>query len=181
MMKNIKVLFFVALFNPWISRVEASPMKFKETILAAETQQLSEMDTFSEGSIFSPLTINNNPINNQGAKFLVAQVKRYLSDRKKDLKIDPLDSSFVNPPRTYSPSLTFTFSAFGANWGDLFIGGTVATAGKERSRIDSYGGLGFGLGDAYNLVGSTVSFNMQSLRNFGATNGIDVDFSSDCI
>lgn len=99
-----------------------------------------------------------------------------LSDRKKDLKINPLDPSFVNPPRTYSPSLTFTFSAFGANWGDLFIGGTVATAGNERSRIDSYAGFGFGLGDASNLVGSTVSFNMQSLRNFGATNGINVDF-----
>ena len=99
-----------------------------------------------------------------------------LSDRKKDLKINPLDPSFVNPPRTYSPSLTFTFSAFGANWGDLFIGGSLATAGKERSRIDSYAGLGFGLGDASNLIGSTVSFNMQSLRNFGATNGINVDF-----
>jgi hypothetical protein len=98
-----------------------------------------------------------------------------LSDRKKDLKIDPLDSSFINPPRTYSPSLTFTFSAFGANWGDLFIGGSAATAGRQRSRIDSYGGFGFGLGDASNLVGSTVSFNMQSLRNFGATNGINVD------
>ena len=98
-----------------------------------------------------------------------------LSDRKKDLKINPLDPSFVNPPRTYSPSLTFTFSAFGANWGDLFAGGTVATAGKERSRIDSYAAFGFGLGDASNLVGSTVSFNMQSLRNFGATNGINVD------
>jgi hypothetical protein len=98
-----------------------------------------------------------------------------LSDRKKDLKINPLDPSFVNPPRTYSPSLTFTFSAFGANWGDLFIGGSLATAGNERSRIDSYAAFGFGLGDASNLVGSTVSFNMQSLRNFGATNVINVD------
>jgi len=99
-----------------------------------------------------------------------------LSDRKKDLKINPLDPSFVNAPRTYSPSLTFTFSAFGANWGDLFVGGSAATAGKERERIDGYLGLGFGLGDASNFVGSTVSFNMQSIRNFGATNGIDVDF-----
>ena len=98
-----------------------------------------------------------------------------LSDRKKDLKINPLDPSFVNPPRTYSPSLTFTFSAFGANWGDLFASGTAATAGNDRSRIDSYLGFGLGLGDAYHLVGSTVSYNMQSIRNFGATNGIDVD------
>jgi hypothetical protein len=99
-----------------------------------------------------------------------------LSDRKKDLKINPLDPSFVNAPRTYSPSLTFTFSAFGANWGDLFIGGSAATPGRQRNRIDGYLGLGFGLGDASNLIGSTVSFNMQSIRNFGATNGIDVDF-----
>lgn len=98
-----------------------------------------------------------------------------LSDRKKDLKINPLDPSFVNAPRTYSPSLTFTFSAFGANWGDLFVGGSVATAGKKRSRIDSYAAFGFGLGNASNLIGSTVSFNMQSLRHFGANNGINVD------
>jgi len=76
-MKNIKVLFFVALFTPWISRAEASPMKFQETVLVAETQQLSGVDTFSEGSVFSPLTINNNRINNQGSTFLVAQVKRF--------------------------------------------------------------------------------------------------------
>jgi hypothetical protein len=75
-MKNIKVLFFVALFTPWLSKAEASPMKFQETVLVAETQQLSGVDTFSEGSVFSPLTINNNRTNNQGAKFLVAQVKK---------------------------------------------------------------------------------------------------------
>jgi hypothetical protein len=97
-----------------------------------------------------------------------------LSDRKKGLKIDPL--VFNNTARIYSPSLTFTFSAFGANWGDLFIGGSAATAGNDRPRIDSYLGLGFGLGDASNLIGSTISFNMQSIRNFGATNGINVDF-----
>lgn len=96
-----------------------------------------------------------------------------LSDRKKNLKIDPL--VFDNATRIYSPSLTFTFSAFGANWGDLFVSGSAATAGRERNRIDGYLGLGFGLGDAYNLVGSTISYNMQSVRNFGATNGIDID------
>lgn len=76
-MKNIKLLFFVALFTPWISRTEASPMKFQETILVAERQQLSGMDTVSEGRFFSPLTINKNSINNQGATFFVAQVKRF--------------------------------------------------------------------------------------------------------
>ena len=99
--------------------------------------------------------------------------KQNLSDRKKNLKIDPL--VFDNATRIYSPSLTFTFSAFGANWGDLFISGSAATPGRQRDHIDGYLGFGFGLGDAYNLVGSTVSYNMQSIRNFGATNGIDVD------
>lgn len=76
-MKNIKVLFFVALFTPWISRAEASPMKFQQTVLVAETQPLSGVDTFSEGSVFSPLTINENSITSQGSTFLVAQVKRF--------------------------------------------------------------------------------------------------------
>jgi hypothetical protein len=52
-------------------------MKFQETVLVAETQQLSGIDTFSEGSVFSPLTINENSITNQGSKFLIAQVKRF--------------------------------------------------------------------------------------------------------
>jgi hypothetical protein len=76
-MKSLKVLFFVALFTPWISRAEASPMKFQETVLVAETQQISGVGTVSERKIFSPLTINKNSINNQGATFLVAQVKRF--------------------------------------------------------------------------------------------------------
>ena len=97
-----------------------------------------------------------------------------LSDRKKGLKIDPL--VFNNTARIYSPSLTFTFSAFGANWGDLFIAGSGASPGRQRGgRIDGYLGFGFGLGDAYHLVGSTVSYNMQSIRHFGGTNGVDVD------
>jgi len=76
-MKNIKVLFFVALFTPWVSRAEASPTKFQETVLVAETQQLSGVDTFSEGGVFLPLTIDKNSIHNQGTTFLVAQIKRF--------------------------------------------------------------------------------------------------------
>ena len=76
-MKSVKILFFVALFTPWISRVEASPMKFQETVLVAETQQLSGVDTLSEVGVFSPLKINNDRINNQGATFYLAQVKRF--------------------------------------------------------------------------------------------------------
>lgn len=76
-MKSLKVLFFVALFTPWISRAEASPMKFQETVLVAETQQISGVDTVSERRIFSPLTINENSISNQGSTFLISQVKRF--------------------------------------------------------------------------------------------------------
>ncbi len=76
-MKSLKVLFFLALFTPWISRAEASPMKFQQTVLVAETQQLSGVDTFSEETVFSPLTINENSITNQGPTFLIAQAKRF--------------------------------------------------------------------------------------------------------
>ena len=76
-MKSLKVLFFVALFTPWISRAEASPLKFQETVLVSDTQQLSGVDTVSEVGVFSPLKIDNDRINNQGATFFLAQVKRF--------------------------------------------------------------------------------------------------------
>jgi hypothetical protein len=76
-MKTLKVLFFVALFTPWIPRAEASPLKFQETVLLSDIQQLSGVDTLSEVGVFSPLKINNDRINNQGATFYLAQVKRF--------------------------------------------------------------------------------------------------------
>ena len=76
-MKSLKVLFFVALFTPWISRAEASPMKFQETVLVAKMQQLSGVDTFSEEIVFLPLTINKDSIHKQGATFVIAQAKRF--------------------------------------------------------------------------------------------------------
>lgn len=76
-MKSLKVLFFIALFTPWISRAEASPMKFQETVLVAKTQQLSGVDTVSEGIVFLPITINKDSIHNQGATFVIAQAKRF--------------------------------------------------------------------------------------------------------
>ena len=126
---------------------------------------LTELNTPPQDVETNPKTVPLDDLRNQPS----------LSDIKKELKIDPLDASLINPPITYSPSLLYTFSAFGANWGNLFLSGSAATAGRQRSRIDSYLGFGLGLGDAYNFVGSTISYNMQSIRNFGATNGVDVD------
>jgi len=76
-MKSLKVLFFVALCTPCITRAEASPMKFQETVLVAKMQQLSGVDTFSEEIVFLPLTINKDSIHKQGATFVIAQAKRF--------------------------------------------------------------------------------------------------------
>jgi hypothetical protein len=76
-MKSLKILFFVALFTPWISRAEASPVKFQETVLFAEAKQFSGVDTVSEGKFFSPLTINEGSVTNQESTFLIAQAKRF--------------------------------------------------------------------------------------------------------
>jgi hypothetical protein len=76
-MQNLKILFFVALCTPWISRAEASPVKFQETVLVAEAKQFSGVDTVSEGNFFSPLTINEGSVTNQESTFLIAQAKRF--------------------------------------------------------------------------------------------------------
>ncbi len=61
-------------------------------------------------------------------------------------------------------------TAFGANWGDAFVGLSLA---NRRSRMDEADGamsLGFGLGDSQKAVGFEVGVNIGSLRKF-ANNG----------
>lgn len=72
-MKTLKFIVLIALFTPWISRAEASPFQSQETLLTAEKQYISELDTIS-------FKVDNN-LNNQGNTFLISQaqppVKRF--------------------------------------------------------------------------------------------------------
>ena len=93
---------------------------------------------------------------------------------RQDLLVDPL-VKVIPAKRTYSPSLTFaTPSAFGATWGDVFIGASAATAGKARTQPDGSISMGFGLGDARKLIGLELGYNIGSIKNFGYNGTFDL-------
>jgi hypothetical protein len=96
-----------------------------------------------------------------------------LDQMKQELIVDPL---FTTAKRTYPPSLTFGIpSAFGANWGDFFIGASGATAGSARNgQVDGSISTGFGIGDANKLIGMTFTYNIGSIRNFGSNGTFDL-------
>jgi len=78
--------------------------------------------------------------------------------------------------RTYTPGLSFGApSAFGASWGDIFVGAGAATPGKSRDgNPDGSMTAGFGLGDPYNLIGLELAFNNGSVKNFGYNGTFDL-------
>ncbi|MBS9385231.1 MAG: hypothetical protein HEQ24_13820 [Dolichospermum sp. BR01] len=93
---------------------------------------------------------------------------------RQDLLVDPL-VKVIPAKRTYSPSLTFaTPSAFGATWGDVFIGASAATTGKARTQPDGSISMGFGLGDARKLIGLELGYNIGSIKSFGANGTFDL-------
>ena len=93
---------------------------------------------------------------------------------RQNLKIAPLDLVSGKAPAN-SPGLTFaTPSAFGAYWGDAFVGVSAATAGKSRAgQVDGSISAGFGLGSS-DTVGVEVAFNIGSIKNFAANGSMDV-------
>ncbi|TAF12280.1 MAG: hypothetical protein EAZ76_14815, partial [Nostocales cyanobacterium] len=95
---------------------------------------------------------------------------------RQKLLIEPLETKTPAPKRTYQPGLSFgTPSAFGAAWGDLFIGASAATAGKARDgNPDGSMSAGFGLGNSYNLIGLELTFNNGSVKNFGYNGTFDL-------
>jgi len=94
---------------------------------------------------------------------------------RQDLLIEPLVKPAPVKP-TYPPGLSFGApSAFGAGWGDVFIGASGATAGKARDgEIDGSISTGFGLGDAQKLIGLEFSYNLGSIKNFGENGTFDL-------
>lgn len=93
---------------------------------------------------------------------------------RKDLKIEPLVGTSSTTLATYSPGLTFaTPSAFGAGYGDAFVGASTSTSGKLRPDIDAAMTAGFGLGSS-NTLGLEVSYNLGSFKRFGANGSFDL-------
>lgn len=95
------------------------------------------------------------------------------SAARDSLRIPPLvETRRPWPAPSLSPGVP---SSFVANWGDVFISASAATAGKERDgTADGSWNAGFGIGDATELVALELSGGCGSINNFCANGSFDV-------
>ncbi|WP_238392936.1 hypothetical protein [Myxacorys almedinensis] len=76
-------------------------------------------------------------------------------------------------PPAFSPGSTVgTPTAFGANYGDAFVGLSLSNRRPRINEADGALSAGFGLGDSEQAVGLEVSANIGSLRRFGRNGDI---------
>ncbi len=77
-------------------------------------------------------------------------------------------------PQYFYPSLGAGIPiGFGANWGDIMIGGSGALTDKKRSQVDASLSMTAGLFDGSKYLGAEISANVLSIRNFGANMSYD--------
>jgi hypothetical protein len=114
----------------------------------------------------SPGTSDNSPID--------------VDNLRQQLLIEPLVKPA--PPaqaakRTYPPGLSFGApSAFGAGWGDAFVGASGATRSSKTGNnpLDGSTSAGFGLGNSQKLVGLEFAYNNGSIKKFGKNGTFDL-------
>ncbi|AFZ55829.1 hypothetical protein H6G54_26930 [Anabaena cylindrica FACHB-243] len=166
--------------------------KLKQRLIQFKQQQIlnqqidasrSVGDTFGEAKKLSP-TQNQTITQQIDASGDAGDRFGSVNKLRQDLLVEPLFQTTPPqtppqtppPKRTYQPGLSFGApSAFGAAWGDLFIGASGATAGKSRDgNPDASMSAGFGIGDAYNLIGLELTFNNGSIKNFGYNGTFDL-------
>jgi hypothetical protein len=98
---------------------------------------------------------------------------------RQDLFIDPILTEIPKPRLGAAPgSSAGTPTAYGASWGQAFIGGGGFIP-FDKGKVDGSLAAGFGVGDAVKSVGLEIAFNIYSvggqkelLGDFGESGGI---------
>lgn len=184
-----------------IAQGQSSP---KEAIIATSSEIMESKPVAMENEpqrkfIAQQPQLQSNPAGSFQETESLAPPEIASSDLSKPPLLTPQFSSEMPPPtleelreqllipsvtaeklaRTYPPTLTFGVpSAFGPGWGDLYISGTGATAGKDRGgEVDGNISMGFGLGDPVENVGLNFAYNIVSIRNFGQNGTFDMSAS----
>lgn len=90
------------------------------------------------------------------------------SELRQELRVEPIP--VVNSQQIiYAPATSAGIpSAFGANWGDFYVGLAASTADNVRDEVDGGTILGFGLGDNRRAIGLEFNYNNLSIRDFAA-------------
>ncbi|WNZ47075.1 hypothetical protein Q2T42_04395 [Leptolyngbya boryana CZ1] len=100
----------------------------------------------------------------------IAQASENTESLRQRLTIEPLTELRIP---AYSPGSTVGVpSAFGANFGDAFIGLAFSNRRPRINESDGALSAGFGLGDSERALGLEVNANIGSLRRFGRNGDI---------
>ncbi|MCU0548783.1 MAG: hypothetical protein MUC48_05495 [Leptolyngbya sp. Prado105] len=95
----------------------------------------------------------------------IAQASENVDSLRQQLTIEPLTELRIP---AYSPGSTVGVpSAFGANFGDAFVGLAFSNRRPRVNEADGALSAGFGLGDSERAIGLEVNANIGSLRRFG--------------
>lgn len=146
-------------------KATTKPSVQKSKVIAAPVKKLEDR------SVNQAQYLRVKPQANSNQSIFLAQ-ESVSNSLRQDLKIEPFSAGSAP---TYSPTLSFGIpSAFGATWGDAFVVLSGATAGKARDgQIDGSITAGFGLGSS-DTIGLEVSYNLGSIKNFGANGTFDL-------
>ena len=161
--------------TPVTENVATSEVATSETIVL-------ESDLVTSETVSTPVKASELPQSLSSAELTVQSSEEVadllaqsddLDEIKEELKIPPLDYA---TGRRYSPFLTFGVpSAFGMDWGDLFISAYGVSPGKARDgQWDGSLSTGFGIGDAIDGVGMSFTYNLGSINNFGDNGTFDL-------
>ncbi|QOV22632.1 hypothetical protein [Anabaenopsis elenkinii] len=98
--------------------------------------------------------------------------ERSADQLRQELRVTPIFD--VIQRRVYSPSASAGIpTAFGANWGDMFISLAGSTSDNVRPEVDGGTSLGFGLGNSRESLGLEVIYNNLSIRRFAQNGSVD--------
>ncbi|HEY9880072.1 MAG TPA: hypothetical protein V6D29_16575 [Leptolyngbyaceae cyanobacterium] len=163
------------------SHVYLPPSKQKRpSLLSVAWNQLRTSDGRTERPLAADDGLANR--NQEKPKLLIAQASPNAEttqptnpdDLRQELQIEPLAAN-ATPTVAYPPSPNAGIpSAFGASWGDAFVGLTASGADRVRRQVDGSISLGLGLGDPNTAVGVELAYNLLSIRRFAQNGSFDV-------
>ncbi|MEB3338590.1 MAG: hypothetical protein VKJ46_14070 [Leptolyngbyaceae bacterium] len=138
--------------------------------IIASTPQISE-----GGMVLEPWVTAEGAKPAQQSSVQVAQATESDEQLRQKLRVEPVPGETSAAGRTYPPSSSSGIpSAFGANWGDAFIGASASGADRIRPEVDGGISMGFGVGNSLELVGLEATYNITSIRRFAENGTFDL-------
>ncbi|MBG0744897.1 MAG: hypothetical protein IV298_15805 [Cylindrospermopsis raciborskii KL1] len=162
----LNVLFISSVISP--AQAQENPVSVAQGLHTDSSQPGSSENQGLQLLKTSEMSIaNNNSEDNNSEKREVDAARL-----RQQLRVRPIRK--VNNQRVYAPGTSAGIpSAFGANWGDLYIAIAGATANELRREIDGGTSIALGFGNGRDILGLELNYNLMSIRKFGKNGSLN--------